>query len=388
MRTTKRNVWHGSVGIALSAIACAFALACAFVAPAASYAADVEQVDDIDDAVGSPAGLTVGQTFKTTGKVPAGVTGSFDYELTAVGGAPLPGGESGMYSFTLKGDGDSKTFPVTFDSASGADAFAFDHAGVFEYDVVCTSPGDDKMAVDKDKYHASIEVVNAAGGALVLKQIVVKNSATGEKPDGIIFNHVYSGPSKSIVVHDPPVKKSIEGGVPASNATFRFLFKADEASYPMPEGSSNGQKTVQVVGTGEVEIGQIEFAEPGVYGYTVAEIDDGAAGYTYDKSMYKVTFTVTETEGNGLDAARTITKNGEEVQGIEAFDFVNQYQGKQANPVQRAMNKIMPKTGDSTWMLTAISAVLCISVATAIVAYAAIKRRRRAADASSHADLN
>lgn len=371
MRTAMKNAWRGNAGIAMTAIACVFALAYALAVPATAHAVDAAQPS-------GPEGLTISQTFKTTGAVPDSVTGEFSYELSAIGDAPVPGGAS-PYAFKLVGDNASKTIPVAFGSSSSDDAFVFPNAGLFEYDVACTATGDDALKVDTSRYHVSIDIVedSAAAAGLRLDKIVVKNVETGDKPDGIVFNHAYAGPAKSVVGYDPPVKKSIKGGAPAGNATFRFLFKADEASYPMPEGSSNGQKTVQVVGAGEVEIGEIEFAEAGEYAYTVTEIDDGVAGYTYDKTAYRVLFTITEGEDGTLQLERRYLKDGKDAGNIATFDYVNQYHGKQANPIQRAVNKIMPKTGDSTWMMTVISAVLVAGVVAAIVAYVAMKRRRR-----------
>lgn len=371
MKTAMKNAWRSSAEIAMAAIACMLVLAFTLAVPTIAHAADAAQSSGSE-------GLTISQTFKATGAVPDSVTGEFSYELSAIGDAPVPGGTS-PYTFELVGDNTSKTVPVAFGSSSSGDAFAFSTAGVFEYDVKCTTTGDDALKVDTARYHVSMSIVEdgAAAVGLRLDKIVVKNVETGDKPDGIAFNHTYAGPAKPIVGYDPPVKKSIKGGAPADNATFRFLFKADEASYPMPEGSSNGQRTVQVVGAGEAEIGEIEFTETGEYAYTVTEIDDGVAGYTYDKTEYRVLFTITEGEDGTLQLERQYLKDGKDAGDIAAFEYVNQYHGKKANPIQRAINKIMPKTGDPTWMMTVISAVLVIGVAIVIVAYAAMKRRRR-----------
>lgn len=376
MKTAMKSAWRSAAGIVVAAIACGLALACALALPATVHAVDATRSNGAEGA----EDLVVSQTFKTTGTVPDSVTDTFSYELSATtSDAPVPGGTS-PYTFELTGDNASKTIPVAFGSSSGGDAFVFLAAGVFEYDVECTTVGDDALKVDTIRYHISISIVDdeAADDGLRLDKIVVKNVETGDKPNGIEFNHAYTASAMFTVGYDPPVRKSIEGGTPASNATFRFLFKADDPSYPMPEGSSNGQKTVQVVGAGEVKIGDIAFTEPGEYTYTVTEIDDGVAGYTYDKTEYKITFTITaEVESNSRALGCKIMKDGQEINDIVAFDFTNQYAGKKANPIQRVINKIMPKTGDSTWMMTVISAILVIGVATALVAYAAMKRHRR-----------
>ena len=64
------------------------------------------------------------------------------------------------------------------------------------------------------------------------------------------------------VMSDPPVQKIVEGNPPTDD-TFTFQMKAVTDGAPMPEGSKDGVKTVQITGNGSYEFGEMWFTEPG-----------------------------------------------------------------------------------------------------------------------------
>ena len=92
---------------------------------------------------------------------------------------------------------------------------------------------------------------------------------------------------------------------------------------PMPEGSQSETEMVVISGEGHTEFAPITFHVPGKYVYTVEELKDGLRGYTYDKSLYKVVFTVSQLAENKEDlvVTRKIYKDGVEVSEI-LFDNV------------------------------------------------------------------
>ena len=89
----------------------------------------------------------------------------------------------------------------------------------------------------------------------------------------------------------------------------------------MPEGADGQVKTVTVQGAGEYEFGNIEFSMPGTYIYQMSEVDTRVERYTYDTSVYIVTYKVTQNDDH-LNVVRTITKNGAEA---ETTQFTNMY---------------------------------------------------------------
>ena len=119
---------------------------------------------------------------------------------------------------------------------------------------------------------------------------------------------------------DPPIiEKVVEGENPPETG-LTFLLRG-ESGTPMPEGSAGNTKTLTLSGSGEVEIGAFTFAEPGIYTYTVSELNTGADGWTYDNTVYTLTFTVTLEDG-ALHASYTLTKDGE---ATDKALFVNRY---------------------------------------------------------------
>lgn len=132
---------------------------------------------------------------------------------------------------------------------------------------------------------------------------------------------------------DPPVSKKITGGTPRRASTFTFLLKAADASCPMPEGSTGTEKTISITGAGTKEFGEIVFTKPGIYTYTISELNSAVKGYTYDKTVYTVTYTVTEQDGE-LVIARNISNGHSEVEKIE---FANKF------------HTILPQTGVLWW---------------------------------------
>ena len=163
---------------------------------------------------------------------------------------------------------------------------------------------------------------------------------------------------------DPPVKKVVEGN-PATSETFTFVMTADNAAYPMPEGSKDGVKEITITGTGESEFGILAFTETGHYSYTVVERKGSAEGYTYDEAIYTVSYEITDQDGQ-LVSARTIKKDGVVVTDFSAFTFTNTYKaddpGKPDDPTKpdnpsKPSNPNTPKTGDDSnlglWETTA-----------------------------------
>ena len=142
------------------------------------------------------------------------------------------------------------------------------------------------------------------------------------------------------VSYDPPVKKLVTGDTPASPGIFRFRIEAVSntaelpvASMPMPEGTENGVKTMEIAGSGEKEFGEMVYAQAGDYVYRIVEENTGAAGYTYDKAEYILTVTVTEA-GDHLEKSvdiKRITPSGGTANAAGSAGSANASDGSAAN---------------------------------------------------------
>lgn len=165
--------------------------------------------------------------------------------------------------------------------------------------------------------------------------------------DGITFTvtNKYIVP---LTIDDPPVVKKVTGDTPASAETFTFVFTSKSDANPMPEGSTGLTKEVNIVGGGSKEIGKITFTKPGTYVYTVAEKDTGAKGYIYDKTVYTITYTITQETDKLVVDRRVTDENGNEA---DYPVFTNQYKPP------------LPQTGVLWWpvpVLLSVGILFCI----------------------------
>lgn len=155
--------------------------------------------------------------------------------------------------------------------------------------------------------------------------------------DGLNIINTYVAPTQ---IELPIIRKITEGdNIPETQ--FSFMLKGENGA-PMPEDSGEGgsedRKIVSLLGSGEVSLGAIHYANPGVYVYTVSELTGDGDGWIYDTAVY--TFTVTVTLENGaLHAEGQLTKDGNPV---SESVFVNRY----APPVPE---DIVDIRGKKTW---------------------------------------
>ena len=306
--------------------------------------------------------LTVEQTFTMSEK--SATDDTFTYQVTALEtGSPMPSGSvGGAYTFTIDGTGDA-----------AVGAIDFTHAGVYRYEVrqVIASPKTG-YAYDGQVYAVSIYVKNTGTG--LAGEVIVQNS-DGDKVGNLRFENTYSPlASDPAVMVDPPVKKIVTGS-PGRDGTFKFRLEAEDALNPMPDGSRDGVKTLTIAGSGEEDFGTWSYTVPGSYNYTISEVNTGEAGYKYDTTVYTITDSVTDVDGQ-LVVTRTVTDEANKQVSVCAF--TNEYKpvdssNKPVNggnkPVNGSNNPVnggifAPKTGDSSGMaryvIPAVTALLVL----------------------------
>lgn len=121
---------------------------------------------------------------------------------------------------------------------------------------------------------------------------------------------------------DPPISKVVtnDSGTAPDTARFHFTMKAEDKTSPMPEGSSDGQKTVEA-GAGAIEFGEILYEKAGTYTYKVTEEKEDLRYFTYDNTTYTVKAEVQKVNGK-LTANYTINDGTKDVKEIR---FDNHY---------------------------------------------------------------
>ena len=155
------------------------------------------------------------------------------------------------------------------------------------------------------------------------------------------------------VTDDPPVTKTVRGN-PSTRDRFIFTLEAVSSSVgnwemmPMPAGSADGKKSLTVYGAGEYEFGDIVFTVPGTYTYRITEQQTNVSGYTYDTSVYTVSYVVKDDAGSptGMSLTRTITKSG---RAVTKAEFINTYTpGTVVTPTPRPGTTATPTPGTTT----------------------------------------
>lgn len=137
-----------------------------------------------------------------------------------------------------------------------------------------------------------------------------------------------------------PVQKVVntEEGRRAPKDAFRFVLKKESVevasgselrenlAQPMPGDGEGEEASLTIQGEGTESFAPIRFTSPGVYTYTLEEKDDGLRVYDYDRSVYKIVYTVSHDEQNpeNLLATEKIYKEEEELSEIV---FKNHYKG-------------------------------------------------------------
>jgi len=308
-------------------------------------------------AADNPLTITVQQVFDTSS---ATADGTFTYRLRPLeAGSPMPIGSTAEgYTFTITGAGSAKIGPLSYSQQ-----------GVFRYELFQILEGKPGYTYDNRVYVAEAYVDTVSGVELIVL------NADGTKAEAIAFKNIYGAlPSDPALMVDPPVKKTVSGS-PNRSSVFTFKLAARDASNPMPEGSVNGVKTIQITGSGEGGFGTWSYDKPGVYYYAVSEVNAGEAGYTYDTAVYAFTDTVTEKDDR-LILSRAVT-NGLN-KPVTALAFINKYsEGKDG-----------PKTGDDTnktfyIILFAASSVLGICAAVYLITSGRRKRSNKRHSCSS-----
>ncbi|MCL2433590.1 MAG: Cna B-type domain-containing protein [Clostridia bacterium] len=244
--------------------------------------------------------LTLKQVFDVEASVPpAEDILTCEYRLVPKSTPMSAGKDADGFSFTVTGTADINIGPLTFSEN-----------GNYLYEITNVTNPAQGCTYSMQEYFIEVYVQsNRVVG------VVIQNG-DDEKADDIYYEHLYG-----TVVVDPPVRKIVKG-TPPVDSVFTFKLSAEDASYPMPEGSANGVKTVQIAGEGEAEFGTWEYKQEGTYRYSITEVNTGATGYIYDAEVYTIKDDVTMANGQFF-VSRTVTNKA----GVRAvtLEFTNEY---------------------------------------------------------------
>ncbi len=220
------------------------------------------------------------------------------------------------FEFVLEGVGTAPMPAVTTAKNAADGSFFFgeiEFTAVGEYTYRIYEKDTDKIGgftYDKSVYTVVVKVTD--NGDATLTADIISITRDSSAATDIIFENAYDPTDATVQLSGT---KQLTGKI-IRDGEFEFEITAVTAGAPMPAAG-----IVKNIG-GAFSFGTITYTEAGEYVYTVTEVDLGKKNYTYDKSVYTVTVTVTDNSEGLLTATYTIAKDN--MSSVEIY-FVNGY---------------------------------------------------------------
>ena len=241
----------------------------------------------------------------------AGITGTKTVAVSDGNAYTMQGGE---FSFTLTPDvGNPDSDPIreavtVSNDKDGNIVFVdgpvtYTEDGEYTYTIREKSEGVPAgISVDDTEYKITVHVKDTGDGQLTAEVTMTKD---GNGTDAITFENHYDPAKTSIVISGT---KTLEGKT-LDDGMFTFQLTPIDGA-PMPQSGNTARNT-----GGTFAFRAIEYTQTGVYQYQVSEVNGGETEYAYDPTVYDVTVTVTDENGQLKAAA----------EGAENIAFVNRY---------------------------------------------------------------
>lgn len=258
---------------------------------------------------------TFTNTYQAAPVIPAefeaGITGTKTVAASDGNAYTMQGGE---FSFTLTPDaGNPDSDPIreavtVSNDKDGNIVFVdgpvtYTEDGEYTYTIREKSEGVPAgISIDDTEYKITVHVKDTGDGQLTAEVTMTKD---GNGTDAITFENHYDPAKTSIVISGT---KTLEGKT-LEDGMFTFQLTPIDGA-PMPQSGNTARNT-----GGTFAFGAIDYTQTGVYHYQVSEVNGGEAEYAYDTTVYDVTVTVTDENGQLKATA----------DGAENIAFVNRY---------------------------------------------------------------
>ena len=258
---------------------------------------------------------TFTNTYQAAPVIPAefeaGITGTKTVAASDGNAYTMQGGE---FSFTLTPDaGNPDSDPIreavtVSNDKDGNIVFVdgpvtYTEDGEYTYTIREKSEGVPAgISIDDTEYKITVHVKDTGDGQLTAEVTMTKD---GNGTDAITFENHYDPAKTSIVISGT---KTLEGKT-LEDGMFTFQLTPIDGA-PMPQSGNTARNT-----GGTFAFGAIDYTQTGVYHYQVSEVNGGEAEYAYDPTVYDVTVTVTDENGQLKATA----------DGAENIGFVNRY---------------------------------------------------------------
>jgi len=198
---------------------------------------------------------------------------SFTFNLAAVTeGAPMPENTAAV---ATKDAVDAKFGEIIFEKA-----------GTYEYTITEVNDGVEGVTYDTAPHSVVVTVTKAEDDTNALTAEVKYDGA-----DALVITSTFAGAKTTL-----QATKAFNDWGRADSFTFNLAAVTEGA--PMPENTT----AVATEDAPTAVFGEITYEKTGTYEYTIAEVNDGADGVTYDTAPHSVVVTVTKAEDNRLTA--------------------------------------------------------------------------------------
>ena len=246
----------------------------------------------------------------TNAYTPKPTTAQIEAEKSVNGEAAT--GSQFHFTLTPKTDGD-KNEAKNVTNVNGKITFAdltYDKAGTYEYEVAEVQENlPNGYKADKTVYTATVTITdNKETGKL---EAVVSYKKGEKSVDKLTFANTYKAEGTTAEIE---AEKTVNGEA-ATGSQFHFTLT------PKTDGDKNRSQNVTNV-DGKITFADLTYDRDGIYEYEVAEVQEVPNGYTADKTVYKVTVTVTDDMSGQLKAAVSYKKAEEPV---DKLTFANIY---------------------------------------------------------------
>ena len=246
----------------------------------------------------------------TNAYTPKPTTAQIEAEKTVNGKAAT--GSQFHFTLTPKTDGD-KNRSQNVTNVDGKITFAaltYDKAGVYEYEVAEVQENlPNGYTADPAVYTATVTVTDDNSGQLKASVSYKKAEESVDKPT---FANTYKAEGTTAKIE---AEKTVNGKA-ATGSQFHFTLT------PKTDGDKNRSQNVTNI-DGKITFAALTYDKAGVYEYEVAEVQENLPnGYMADKTVYKVTVTVTDDMSGQLKAAVSYRKGGETA---DKLTFANTY---------------------------------------------------------------
>lgn len=160
------------------------------------------------------------------------------------------------------------------------------------------------------------------------------------------------------------IENIASGDTPPSMEYFMYEITSEES--PLPE-----EAVYELAGTGSVTLEEIVFTAPGIYTYTISQLEGSTENYVYDTTIYDIEVYITSDDAGVLSLAYLGVWNRESGKKAESIYFENIYQAPDSSVSSGGGT---PTTGDESELAEAM-VVMGLSV---FGIMAVLIRRKRA----------